>query len=229
MAGAQKFLFTTRFDKGAESAPQPSRDEPPPPPPPPTFSEEDLERTRAEAFAEGHKAGTAEASATTERQVATALTAIAQRLQTMTQHQSEANEMAARNAVRVAMAVARKVLPETARRNGLGEVQAVLDECVAHLSGEARMRVRVNGSLIEPLREKLAALPSIAGDEMVLDMVADDRLAIGDCRAEWETGGCERLTDRLWQDLDGIIERALGMGSGHSPPVKDEEFPGDET
>lgn len=210
MATVQKFMFTTQFDQGSPP-PEPVTEEidEPLPPPPPTFSEAELEEARHQAFDAGRQDGLAEAKASADRQAAAALSAIAQRLQAMAQHQAEADGINGRNAVRVAMAAARKVLPEMARRHALEEIEGLFGECVAHFIEEPRVTVRVQSGLVEAVREKLEGLVEEIGFQGTLAVSTDDRLGLGDCRADWGSGGAERSQERLWKAIEGIVERTL--------------------
>lgn len=220
MTIAQKFLFTTRFDRAAPP-PRPVSDvvEPPPPPPPPMFSEAELEAAKQQAFDAGRQDGLAEAWGAAERQAAAALSAIAQRLQAMAQHQAEADGINGRNAVRAAMAAARKVLPAMARRHALEEIEALFGECVAHFVEEPRVTVRVQSALVEAVRDKLTAAVEDIGFQGTLTVSSDDRLGPGDCRVDWGNGGAERSQDRLWAAIEGIVERTLASPERSDDPL----------
>ena len=78
MAAVKKFMFDTEFlddtiVEEAESAP----------PPEPTYSQAELDATKAAAFADGRKTGLAEAATASDRLAAEALDAIGQRLATL--------------------------------------------------------------------------------------------------------------------------------------------------
>lgn len=225
MATVQKFLFDISFDEpdAAPAAVRPDDDvhfdEPgqsqaeadaePPPPPPPTFSEEELALAREQSFEAGRVAGLSEAETGTERMIGTALSALASRLDGITRQQREANELKHRDAVRVAVAVARKLLPAMAATSAIDEVEAVVASCIDHLLDEPRLILRTHPDIVEPLRERVENLARNSGFEGKLVFNGDARLALGDCKVEWADGGTERDQTRLWAEIEEVIERAL--------------------
>ncbi|MFA6022152.1 MAG: FliH/SctL family protein [Rhodospirillales bacterium] len=186
-------------------------------PPPPMFSEEDLLLTRESAFEEGRQAGQEEASAATERLLAVAMTAVSQQMDTVFRQQDEANDANARTAVRVAMAVLKKVLPATCEQNAFAEVTRAVEEVVVHVLDEPRIIVRVAAPLVDGVRAQLDAAVQGRGFEGRVVVQADDRLPLGDCRVEWTDGGAERDQARLIADIEVAVERAL------APPERQRE------
>jgi flagellar assembly protein FliH len=64
-----------------------------------------------------------------------------------------------------------------------------------------------------PRVEARWGLAQSAGYPGRLILIADDTIGPGDCRVEWADGGAERLGERLWRDIDAVIQRALGVPS----------------
>lgn len=225
MASTRKFMFDTDFDEHfsrprtapmIEPKPEPEPEPEPEPPPEPTFSVAELEAARTEAFAAGEQAGLAEGEVTTERRLATALELIGDGL-TQLRAQVDQQQLAAEeSAVRVAIAIARKLLPETARRNGLIEIEAMVRQCLVELLEERRLVVWVAEAQRSVLAERLAAVTEAGGFTGKLVVLVDPALEIGDCRIEWAEGGAERDSQRLWQDIDRIATRLLSAPQ-HGP------------
>lgn len=220
MAKVQKYLFDLDFD-----APPPRQDEEieldtdiemmvePPveePPPPPTFSEEELALARDQAYELGRQAGIAEAEAARERLLAMAMSSLVQQLRDLAATQEAANDSLMRDAVSVAMAVVRKVLPEVSRHHALDEIAAVVQECLGHIEKDVRVTIRVNPDHVDHIRQHANDIAEATGFEGKLVYAGDPRIAVGDCRVEWGDGGAERDQTRLWADIDAVISRALG-------------------
>jgi flagellar assembly protein FliH len=178
-------------------------------PPPPMFTEEELNMVREAAFQEGREAGYAEAAEADARQIALAVTALTERFDTVFRQQDEANDANARAAVRVAMAVLKKMLPAACETHAFDEVARVVGDVVAHILDEPRIIVRVAAPLVEPVRERLEAAAEGQGFEGRVVVQADPRLAVGDARVEWTDGGAERNQARLMEDIEMTVERAL--------------------
>jgi len=231
MAKLQKYLFDQDFGNPFARAAQeyqaasvldqdddlPMMDEEPPPPPP-TFSEDDLQLAREQAYEAGRMAGIAEAEMTTERLEADALDAVAHYLREIDAAQIQANEQILKDSVSVALAVVRKMLPEMARAYGLDEMEALIRECLAQLDEDVKVTIRVHPDLIEGLRARAEAAAQAAAFEGKLLFAPDPRRGRGACRVEWGDGGAERDQTRIWTEIEGIIARTLGeaqsMGDG---------------
>lgn len=180
------------------------------PPPPPTFSEEDLQLARDQAFETGRAAGIQEAEAMTERLLAAAEQSMADALSRIQTQQADANEQLMRDAVLVAVGVLKTLQPEMVRRHGLDEIEGLLHECLAHLDGEVKVTVRVHPEMVEAVKERAERVVQAVAFEGKLVYAADPRIASGDCRAEWGDGGAERDLSRSWTEIEAVLARALG-------------------
>lgn len=217
MASYRKYMFDLDFDRPPPAAPADDEveadetDEPPEPepPPPPMFTEEELAFARDAAYEEGRQAGDAEAQQRTERLTANTLAALSDQMSGLFRQQEEANDANARTAVRVAMAVLKKVLPAACESHGFAEVTRVVEEVVGHLLDEPRIIVKVGEALVEPVRERLEAVCQSHGFEGRVVVQPDTRLRSGDCRVEWTDGGAERDQARLMEEIEATVERSL--------------------
>lgn len=223
MAKLQKYLFDLDFDapppRPAEIVVEDDFADMPEdlledvPPPPPTFTEEELVLARDQAMEAGRLAGLQEAETYNERLVAWSMETIANQLQEMAAIQEAANEERMRDAVLVAMAVIRKLLPETSRENALEEITGVIRECLSHIEKDVRVTIRVNAEHMDSIREHAEQAADATGFEGKLIFTADPRITPGDCRVEWGDGGAERDQARLWAEIEAVIERAMGSPS----------------
>lgn len=218
MSTTRKFLFDTSFDDPARRRealepppPVPEPDpEPPPPPPEPTFSREELLRAHEDGYADGFTAGKAAAETAAAQRLADVLAAAEAALLALLA-QAEASAADRRDeAVRVGTAIARKLLPAQARRHGLAEVEAMIEDCVAEVIEEPRLVVRVHDGMMDEIAGRIDALTTARGFAGKTIVLADPALGYGDCRIEWAEGGAEREAERLWRDIDRIAARVLG-------------------
>jgi flagellar assembly protein FliH len=174
-----------------------------------TFSEEELTLARDSAFEEGRQQGRSEGAADVTRRVAAALEGIAGQLAELARIQAEANDEAARNAVRVALAALAKMLPAYCEKNACDEVARVVEEVIAHVLDEPRVIVRVAVDIVEEVRPHLEAAAENRGFEGRVVVQGDGRLQSGDCRVEWGDGGAERDQARLMKEIEATVARAL--------------------
>jgi flagellar assembly protein FliH len=215
MSAAKKFLFEYSFDPVV--APEPDEQEAsaePPAPPEPTFSEAELEAARASAYAEGHGQGVAEGRAseqqTTERLASLALNQIAGELGRLADAIEGGRAERVTTAAEIGLALARRFLPEYARRHGSDEILSMIRACVAELQDEPRITVRVAAEVAEELAAPLEQLAQTRGLTSGFRILPDPSLGPSDARLEWSDGSAERDATRFWSDVDAAAERTLG-------------------
>lgn len=215
MAKPHKYMFDLDFDPPVPHAPKAKEpahvEEPAEPalPPSPTFTEDELQVARDAAYEQGRQAGIAEAAASTERSLAEAMVALSNRVAELRAAEQQSAEGNLRTAVRVSMAVLKKMLPAACEAHAFGEVTHVVEECVGHILDEPRIIVRVSPALVEPVRERLEAVAVDQGFEGRVVVQAHQGLPPGDARVEWTDGGAERDQARLMRDIDEAVERSL--------------------
>ena len=108
------------------------------------------------------------------------------------------------------MALARRFLPEYARRHGSDEILSMIRACVAELQDEPRITVRVAAEVAEELAVPLEQLAQTRGLTSGFRILPDPSLGPSDARLEWSDGSAERDATRFWSDVDAAAERTLG-------------------
>lgn len=213
MTAARKFIFETDFDD--YQAPEPKEEEiveeaEPVREEAPTYSEDELNAAREEAFAAGRQEGANEATDASERKIADALAAIEGGLSELFRTQEKTNETMLKSAISVAATVARKLFPDLNRKNALGEIENLVVTTMEKVMEEPKVTVRVSEELRPGLEQRIDSL--IKGCEGKLTVLGDADMALGDCKIEWKEGGAERNTGAMWKDIDLIIEQNIGGG-----------------
>jgi flagellar assembly protein FliH len=207
MASVEKFLFDIAFDdelqKAAGAAHDPNRRR--------SFSADDLAGAKDQGFAAGRTAGLEEAARSTDQAVSEALAVIAKRLEELLAQLAQTGEEREGQAIETAVLLLAKLFPELARRNALGEVVALITQCLEELREEPRVVIRTADALLDPLRDRLDSLTAGAAYDGKVVLLADEALAPSDVRVEWADGGAERDTGRLWAEIDQVLERNLGQ------------------
>jgi flagellar assembly protein FliH len=219
MSMSEKFLFDTSFEgEGPGDAAAPPRK-----PPPLKFGEEDLEQARAEGHAAGKEAGAQEAMQTIDQQISQAANAISAQLNALSEVQAQTNERQGREGLEVALSVVRKLFPQLAGRNGLGEIEAIVCDCLERLRSEPRIVIRICDALLDPVEARLNELVARAGFEGKIVYLSQDDLGPGDVRVEWADGGAERDSERLWREIDEITARLIEPAQTRAEPVEPTE------
>jgi len=170
-------------------------------------------------FAEGQKtSGDSQAKKTADllAHIDQRMAALAETMQSLQQEQDQQTR-------RIALAVARKILPDFTAKNGLQEIEAMLTAAVAEMMHEPRLVVRVNESQFDSVNGKvqdITAQKAYAGKVVVL---ADAEIAIGDCRVEWADGGMERNAEAAWKDVEKVVAPEDGAAVKPETPEKPEQ------
>jgi flagellar assembly protein FliH len=219
--------------KQAAKEPEPVAPAPPPPPPPPTFTQADMEKAWKQGYDEGEKAGNGagygkgftdgltagkkdgvetarkEFAATADAHIADALQQIAGGVAQLLAERNATNVMRRDQPVHIALAVLRKILPETAKRGGLNEIEALTRQAMTDLIDEPRFVVRVAEGMLGEVRPRLEEMAESSGFTARLIVVGDPALGGSDCRIEWAEGGIERDTNQLLEDVSRVVEQLL--------------------
>jgi flagellar assembly protein FliH len=221
MASATRFQFDTVFDAPAPE-PEPCDEETPPPP---SFTEEELAREAARAFARGREEALAEAGMADSRQTAAAIEAIGAALSTLGPICEAGLKRCRADALMLAAAIVRKVVPKAMHDATGGTVEALLVSVLPQLMDEPRLVIRVSGALLETLRQHIEDAARGCGYPGKIIMLADETLDGPDCRIEWADGGAEFETGRIWREIDAAVDRHLnGVREHEAAPAAGDEM-----
>lgn len=214
MATIRKFLFDVSFDDATtETTPEEPEVEAPPPP---SFSEEEIETARSEGHATGYAAGERAERARTERLATEAVGGLIARLDGLVEDLAAVSAAAERRATEVGLAVARKLVPDLLRREGVGEIEAVIRAALREMFEEPRVVLRVSDSVLDLIKPRIDAIARDAGFDGKIVILAEDGMVDGDCRLEWADGGVERSAAKLSAQIETAVHRALSGASATS-------------
>jgi flagellar assembly protein FliH len=227
MTSTRRFLFDTEFDADVarrreerlasealmpKAPPPPPEPEEPPPPPEPVFSSADLLQAHEDGYADGFANGKAAAETTASARISATLERLADQLEYIVQSAADTAARQREGVIMIGAAIARKLLPELARRQGTAEAEAMLGAVITELIDEPRMVIRVADDDLDEMSERIEAIAARRGFAGKIVLLAEPSVASGDCRIEWADGGVERDSARLWNDIDLAVARLLGGG-----------------
>jgi flagellar assembly protein FliH len=190
-----KFLFDNDFAAGGSSKP--------------TISLTDHAAKVAQAEVAAHARGFAEAQATAEHKAVATLERIAGLLLGLDRSLAAVEARLETEAVEVAMAVTRKLVPALIAREPLAEISELASNCFRHLVASPHVAVRVNESLHASARERLEEIIRRLGLESRLVILGEPEIAPGDCRIEWADGGICRDSAELSAAIDRAVNRYI--------------------
>lgn len=203
--GATKFTFDTVFDDGLEPQAEAPRGRGRR-----SFSEADVEALRAEARAEGFKAGeiqALEALAAGARDAASAV------IRAEAQWVAE-RERLREEAAQLAFAIARKLAHAALAQFPGAEVEAALREAMHQAIGEPRIVLKAAPEVAEAIAPRLADIAHEEGFDGRVQVTGDPALRFADCRVEWRGGGAERAEAAIEQTLKELIARHFEDAAG---------------
>ncbi len=166
-------------------------------PSPPSFTEADLAAARAEAYAEGHRRGLAQAAADRAEVTRQLLATIAQRLQEGNGEAARAAEVAAEGVARLLLGTLAALLPSLFARHGAAEVAALAKALLPALHGETEVTVEVAPALVREVAHALEGLD--LAQRAALTLRATETVAPGDVRILWRDGAAVRDGAALWR------------------------------
>ena len=213
-APSTKYLFEMSFDAEQE----PACDAPPepvpepeelPPPLPPTFTEDDLTQACAAAQAQGEAAGRQAATAEFETRADQLLETLVGQVNDMIARQRETHGELAEQAVGIAVAAARKSLPQLARRGGITEIEEMVREILGGMLDEPRVVIRVADGVLDDLRARVDTISQRLGFQGSIVLLADPDMGPADCRIDWADGGAEHMVRHVWDDIDAAVKRVF--------------------
>ncbi len=210
----ERYRFDRCFDGLAAGRPAATALAPAPAAAPaePGFTRHDIERARAEGLARGRAEGAAaeEQRRAAERQRLQLLEALVAEVDALRDGAAAAAEAATTQAILVANAIARKLMPRRWREGAAGEIAEVVRRTLAGLAEPQAVTVRISPELHAALQADLLAVAA-EGGAADLRVLADAAVAAGDCRIDWPGGGVLRDERALWREIDRVTEAALGV------------------
>lgn len=209
----QRFMFGTSFDPEAMKAEQQKKA-------PPVFTEEQVAIAKEQSYGQGFVAGKEAAMNELQSQQNEILTHIQIVFERMA---DEVWKMAAQKkqaAVDIALAIARKIVPDFVLRHGQQEILAAVEATVTEMINEPRMVLRVSEAQFDDISREINALTSRIGYGGKMIILADNTLRADDCRLEWADGGMERSINLTWSELERQLHRHQSH-TEYSPSTSD--------
>ena len=187
-------------------------------PPVPTIPEDVVAQlianAREEAYAEGLRAGEQNATSMAAQTIAAAAGSIATQSAKMAAALDEARAEHHQEAVELALSVGRKLALHLVARFPLGELEALVAECLPSLSGVPHLVIRCHPDLADAIRDTATAQMHHAGFAGRLVVMGDPEIRLGDGRLEWVDGGLVRDIAETSRQIDRQIATYLASRKG---------------
>jgi len=181
----------------------------------PTYSAAELAEARAEAWAGGNAAGSAEANTSTAATTRSLLQTISTALRDTKAEAAAIAERSVEAIARLLMDSVAKLFPALCERHGEAELRALVRTILPALTREPTITVRVNPAHTPALMRDLDRLDPDLVERVRL--VPVEAIAPGDVRVSWRDGSATRDTAALWQQVCAVLEPAGLLSPGNAP------------
>ena len=184
------------------------------PPPPPTFSEEELKKTKDEGYrqgySEGKEAGRNEAN-TKQAELAQHTSKMVQQLCSEVSAMGERHQAAFRQQCsevsKLVIAAARQVAGEAMDKAPIAAIETMINQCLHVMIEEPRVTLHVHPDLAESAEKEIKQRLKQAGYDGAIIIETDENIALGDGRIDWRNGSAERSQDKIWHEIERIIQQ----------------------
>ena len=168
----------------------------------------------AQAQAEAYRNGLAAAEAKIEGRTSAACDRIAQGIAALAQGLRAIEARLEAESVEVAVAVARKLAPETIAAEPFAEIAALAAGCFRQLVGAPHVVVRIAEPIYEQAHTRLEEIARVQGFDGRLVVLAEPGMALGDCRIEWADGGLARDRAKTEAAISEAVARYVAARRG---------------
>lgn len=204
-ATLRKFMFERSFD-GQAGTRVPERK-------PVTLKPDQYDALKKESYESGFAAGRAAGVDEQTTKLMALLDQVGGKIDQMLNTLQSLQKQSDEGMRQMALAIARKFLPDFIARNGTQEIEAMLADVMTEMVHEPRLVIRINESQFDFLNEKIDTLSTQKAYAGKIVVLADAEVAAGDCRIEWADGGMERNTEGTWSKIENVIAPQASQAS----------------
>jgi|CXWL01.1.fsa_nt_gi flagellar assembly protein FliH len=197
-------------------ASQKKEEEPEAPPPPPTFSEEELRAAERDAYQRGFLEGTKDGHAQAQNEHTDVERILMEGLENFVQNitpifvQYRAHCLQIKQNMPVlALSIAKKVAGQALSIDHIAIIETAAKQCADTIISEPQVTVTINSQLASSLSHKLSQLGTREKAASHVTVIPDDNIAISNYRIEWKNGSIERSVEKLWKQMDKVIDNML--------------------
>lgn len=212
MTPSKPFLFDQSFDLSAMKAEEEAQAIK-------TYTEEEVALIKEQAYGQGFIAGKETALADLQTKQSGLLANMNRLLERLAADVWQVYAQQKQTASDIALAIARKILPEYTRKHGIQEMTAVIEQSITDMINEPRLVLRVNEQHFDYVKNEVDAMAERLGYLGKMIILADPQLGENDCRLEWADGGMERNTSLTWSEIERQVARHAGAGPVHHAPA----------
>lgn len=164
---------------------------------------------RAEGRAEGLIEGEQSAAAEAARRLASAAEAVSDHAAAQSAALDDSRRQTLTDALGLAATIGRKLAGHLLAAQPLGEIEALITECLASLDAVPHLVIHCAPAITEAVRERALSRIAVSGFAGRLIVMDDPDMQPGDAKLEWVDGGVVRDRAGLEAEIDRRIANFL--------------------
>jgi len=190
----------------------------------PTFSKEELEEVKNTAYNKGVFDGKKEVTDKQNKHIESLLENINEKIIETTNKNTDFWKHQIKQMQRIALTIAKKILPAYAKKHGLHEIETVINKVMNEMGSEPRLVFRIPKIQFDAAKTIIDKIAKESAYEGKLIILEDNELEISECRIEWADGGIERDLKKLWEDIDKVMAETQTLDNENRSEEEKEEI-----
>lgn len=170
-----------------------------------TFSQEDMDKAVRQAEEQSYEKGYNAAISEKEKAETMLLDSINNRLMTILADISSNNASQEQSALRFAVSLVKKLLPQLEETVAVKEVESFIEDNFKNFSKEGSLSFCFNPEIIGDIAPKLSHLAEKHDYEGKIAIHKDISLGLSDCKIEWLNGGVEKNTAHAISRVEDLL------------------------
>ena len=173
----------------------------------PSYSQSELDAAVKSAEEKSYEKGFSAATTELQKAEATALEEINNRLVALLSGEIENKRASEASALKFAVELVRKLLPNLEAGVAKQEVEAFLSDNFSKFRGEKNLSFSFHPDMAAEIAPQLSKLAEKNDFEGKISVHKDINLGLSDCRVEWRNGGVERNTEEVLEKVENILNQ----------------------
>lgn len=173
----------------------------------PSYSQSELDAAVKSAEERGYEKGFNAATTEMQKAKASVLEEVNNRLMALLSGEDENKREAEASALKFAVELVRKLLPNLEAGVAKQEVEAFLSDNFSKFRGEKNLSFSFHPDMAAEIAPQLSKLAEKNDFEGKISVHKDINLNLSDCRVEWRNGGVERNMEEVLEKVENILKQ----------------------
>ncbi len=170
-----------------------------------SYSQEELDAEVRKAEDKGYERGLRQAEDEAEKRHEALMNEMSGKLSVMLADMAKENDEREAEAIQLALALVKKLLPSLEEKQAEAEVQKFLSDNFPNFRREAYLSFSFNPQTVGAAAKIIAKLAEKNDFEGKISVHKDENLGVSDCRIEWENGGVEKNDSKMLEKAEKLL------------------------